>query len=115
MTNDLFTLFIIGLPLALLVGFLAAWFIAKYKYSAMTNGIGYEELKEKYVLKEVLDALQVQTDMYRDDLLDKEQEIRKLSMEASAKSQEVLNLGQRLETQKEELEAVQQKFTLEFE
>jgi len=115
MTNELFFIDWVGLLVGLFFGFLAAWFIAKYKFSAMTNGISYEQLKEKYVLKEVMDSLQVQTDMYRDDLLDKEQEIRNLSMEASAKSQTIANMEEKLATQKQELEKVQQKFTLEFE
>ena len=115
MINETFSLDWVSLLGGLVFGFLAAWFIAKFKYTAMTNGITYEELKEKYVLKEVMDALQVQTDMYRDDLLDKEQEIRDLSMQASAKQQELTNLQEKLDHQKTELENIQSRFTMEFE
>lgn len=115
MTNETFLIEWLLLPVALVFGFLAAWFIAKYKFTAMTNGITHEELKEKYVLKEIMNTLQMQSDLYRDDLLDKEQEIRNLSMQASAKQQKVLNLEEKLNTQKAELENIQSRFTLEFE
>ena len=36
------------LLIGLLIGGIAAWFIAKYKYTSQTNSIPFDEVKERY-------------------------------------------------------------------
>ena len=87
------------------------WIIASY----LLKGVSYQELKERYVLKEVYEALQAQADLHRDDLLDKEDELRTIGMRLAAKEQNALHLEEKLKYQKGEVDALQQKFKTEFE
>jgi len=109
------TMEIAFLLIGLLVGALAAWYTAKFKYSAASGSIPYDEVKEKYVLKEVFESLQMQADLHRDDLLDKEQEIRSLGQKLAGKEQAVLNLEDRLGNHQVEMDQMQERFTVEFE
>ena len=106
---------IIFLGVGLLIGGIAAWFIAKYKFTGHRNSLSLDEVNEKYVLKEVYDSIQNQADLFRDDLLDKEQELRKLGSLLSAKENEILNINEKLASQKSEVENLQQRFQTEFE
>ncbi len=106
---------IIYLLIGLLVGAIAAWLIAKYRFTSMSNSLPIDVVNEKYVLKEVHEAMQQQADLYRDDLLDKEKEIREKSMQLSAETQNRKNLEERLVQQKEEVGQLQQRFQTEFE
>ena len=106
---------IIYLLIGLLVGAIAAWLIAKYRFTSLNNSIPYDLVNEKYVLKEVHEALQEQADLYRDDLLDKEKEILEKSMQLSAETQNRSNLEERLLTQKAEVGQLQDRFQTEFE
>ncbi|MFK8103356.1 MAG: DNA recombination protein RmuC [Saprospiraceae bacterium] len=107
---DLSLLFI-----GLLIGAIVSWIVSKYKFAADQNYLSTEELKENYVLKEVFDNLQVQADLQRDDLQEKEQEFRTLMSQLAAKEQSALHLEDKLLSQKEELNQLQDKFKLEFE
>jgi len=106
---------LIFLITGLLTGALAAWFIAKYKYSSQNGSVPYEDLQEKYVLKEVFDSLQSQTDLYRDDLLDKEQELRELGASHSANQQSLKFMEEKLSGQEAEVAKLQEQFRIEFE
>lgn len=112
MTNSL-VLALVFLLLGLLIGALTSWLIAKFRMGA--NSILRKELKEQYVLKEIHDALQVQADLYRDDLLDKEEEIKLLTAKLSSKEQLNLHLEEKLEHQKAEFSALQERSRIEFE
>lgn len=98
----------------LVFGAIAAWMIAKYKFT-LEKGISDEELQRKYVHKEVFESLQVQSDLYRDDLLDKESEIRSLGQNLASTQQLNLNLQEKLTEQKAEVEELQTRFQTEFE
>ena len=87
----------------LVFGAIAAWMIAKYKFT-LEKGINDEELKNKYVHKEVFESLQMQSDLFRDDLLDKESEIRTLGQNLATTGQVNLNLQEKLTEQKAEVE-----------
>lgn len=106
---------IISLSAGLVFGAIVAWLIAMYKYSAMSNGVSYEELQERYILKAVHETLQNQADLHRDDLLDKEQELRNIGKTLAAKEQTIIHLDDKLATQKEELQALQGQFQVAFE
>ena len=103
------------LSVGLLVGGFAAWFIAKYKFTGRSGSLPLDEVKENYVLNEVYDALQKQSDLFRDDLLDKEQEIRSLANKLSVKETQVLNLEDRFNTYKTESVDLQKRAQTEFE
>jgi len=106
---------IIFLGVGLLIGAIAAWFIAKYKFTGRSESISLVEVNKNYVLREVHDSIQNQADLFRDDLLDKEQELRKLGSQLSAKENELLNINEKLASQKSEVENLQQRFQTEFE
>ena len=103
------------LLIGLLIGGIAAWFIAKYKYTSQTNSIPFDELKERYVLKDVHESLERQSDLYRDDLLDKEQELRAFGNQIARKEETILNLEDKLQNQKQEIETMQTRLQTEFE
>ena len=103
------------LSIGLVLGALSTWFIAKYKFVSESQKISPAELKQKFVSKELFEALQKQADLFKDDLKEKEQEIRNISSQLSAKVQDNQNLNKRLEEQKEELKDIQGKFQSEFE
>ncbi len=106
---------ILFLTIGLIVGALSTWFIAKFKFAAENQKISEEELSQKYVLKAVFENLQKQADLQKDDLKEKEQELRAISNQLSAKKQDNQNLNKKLSDQKEELNHIQQRFQTEFE
>ena len=106
---------ILFLLTGLLIGFIAAWFIAKYKYTSLDNSVPFDQIKIKYVAREIFDALQLQSDMHREDLIEKEQELRKTGMVLSAKEQEILNLEEKLEIEHKNINGLQEQFKVEFE
>ena len=103
------------LSVGLLVGGFAAWFIAKYKFTGRSGSLPLDEVKENYVLNEVYNALQKQSDLFRDDLLDKEQEIRSLANKLTIKETQVLNLEDRFNTYKTESVDLQKRAQVEFQ
>jgi DNA recombination protein RmuC len=98
----------------LLLGAVISWLITFYRFQA-SKGIPESELSVRYVLKEIHQQVQQQADIYREDLLEKEMEIRKISQELAARQQEIWHLDQRLNTQLEEMSTLQSRFQLEFE
>jgi len=108
---DLLFLFI-----GLLLGILATWLVSKYKFAADRNRLlPREEVEQHYIHREVFQQLQIQADLYRDDLLEKEQELRRLGQLLSAGDQQVAHLREKLEGQQEEVKNLQNRLTSEFE
>ena len=103
------------LAIGLFTGALAAFLITYFYFHARQPKLLEKSIAGKYVLKEIFDSLQQQADLYRDDLLDKEQEIRKLGEINSARDQQISHLEERLGNQKVELDALQERFKVEFE
>jgi DNA recombination protein RmuC len=99
----------------LLIGAITAWFLAKFKYTADRNRFTKEEVTDKFILKEVHEALQNQADILKADLNEKEKELRDLGSQLSAKDQEGQNLRSKLVEQKQELNQIQEKFSTAFE
>ena len=106
---------IIFLGIGLLIGTITAWFIAKYKFTNRNGSLNHNEINEKYVLKEIHSSIQNQADLLRDNLEEKEQELRKIGSQLSAKENEIVNINERLVSQKSEVENLQQRFQTEFE
>lgn len=101
------------LLLGLLLGGGAAWLVARLRFRA--EGVTREEVAERYVLREVHEHLQQQADLYRDDLLDKDEELRLLTGRAASLEQELRHLEDQLHRQKADMEALQERSRLEFE
>lgn len=96
------------------IGSVAAWFIAKYKFKS-EKIISPEELRERYVLKELY--LKLETDLQSSRLAFKEKDeaVLNLSKELASKEQVISNLNEKLETNRKDLETLQEKFSVEFE
>jgi len=107
--TQVFILLIIGW---IIIG-LILWLFFKQNFSK--GYIAESELRQKYIGKEVFEALQIQNDTFRADLNEKEQEIIQLNKLVAGKEQNVLHLEERLAYQKEETTQIQQQFKLEFE
>lgn len=94
---------ILFLIIGLIIGALAAWFIAKFKYSA--NQMAAEE-KANLVLQE--------NNKYKTECDSKDQLIIELNKDLSSRIVENKNLLEKLEIQKQDSEKIQEKFSLEF-
>lgn len=104
-----FLFLIIGLVLGGILGYL-------YSRSARQAGtLHRDEIDAQYVRKEIHENLQQQADIYREDLLEKEQEIRQAGIDLAAKAEKVLYLEEKLQTQWEEIQNLQKQSKLEFE
>ncbi len=101
------------LVLGLLIGALSSWLIAKFHYRARM--LAPEEVSAKYVDRQFHDHLQRQADLCRDDLLEKEEEMRRLSARIASRDQTIGHLEDQLHRQKEEIGQLQERFQLEFE
>lgn len=111
--TDPYALSLLFLLLGLVIGALSAWLISKFRFQV--RGLTREQVERQYVLKEIYDNLQRQADLYRDDLLDKEEEIRLLTGRLSSFEQHIRHLEDKLENQKEEVAALQERSRIEFE
>jgi len=109
-----YDLFSIGIGLGFgVIGAIATWFIAKIKFS--TLGISPKEVKEKYVLKDILENHLQQLDLIKDNLLDKESEIREQGQQIASQKQAILYLEQNLAQERKQIESLQSKFEIQFE
>lgn len=99
----------------LLIGAISAWFLAMYKYTSDKERLTIQDVRAKYVIKEIYEALLSQFDVLKADLQEKETELRTVSNQLSAKDQEGIFLQSKLNDQKEELNNLQEKFKTEFE
>jgi len=96
-----------------LLGAMIAWLLTRYRMEARYTSP--EDLANHYVAQSVYNDLQQQADIMRDDLMEKEQEIRELAMSLSAKDQTILHLDDKLRSQKDDIRAMQEQSRLEFE
>jgi len=112
MQNDLFLLFgflIIGL----LLGSLCTWLYAKFQL--LGKAVPKDELQKNYVLREVHDKLQEQADLHRDDLMEKEVQLRRLTGDLASRDSALRYAEEKLQTLKQEIEALQLRSRIEFE
>ena len=104
-----------GLLLGLIVGLSVGWLMARHKFTGGGAYLSAGEVQQRYVLQEVFDNLQMQADVSRDDLLDKEAELRQQAKELEAMELQILHLTEKLRDQKEEVNQQQKRFQGEFE
>lgn len=104
---------LIFLIIGLLIGFIAAWFLAKFKFSA--EAVTADELAEKYVSKDAYLSLQEQADLFREDLKEKEMELRAAESAMATAQESFRNLEQKLATQQDDFNQLRQRSQIEFE
>jgi DNA recombination protein RmuC len=101
---------IVLLIIGLAIGALAAWFIAKYKFTAETqssSGPLLAEQERSKVLQLQTQALKIELDAERARLLD-------MNHKLAASQADHRNLQERLQEQRKEMEALNEKFALQF-
>lgn len=111
--DDPLVLSFLYLLVGLAFGALGGWFYARFRLQ--DQYIDRKDLDQLYVLKDIHQNLQQQADISREDLLEKDQEIRQLSSELSAKGQTIFYLEEKLKHQVEEMAALQKQSRVEFE
>lgn len=104
------------LPLVLLslcIGGLIAWLLAKLRFTKgmLTPG----EVESRYVLRALYDNLQQQADVQKEDLQEKSEEIKSLTVLLNTAQQDLKYLHEKLTSQQQEVEKLQQQARLEFE
>lgn len=112
MQNDLSLLFGF-LLLGLALGAGIAWLYAKFQL--IGKAVPKDELQKNYVLREVHDKLQEQADLHRDDLMEKEAQLRQLTGDLASRDSALRYAEEKLQTLKEEIEALQLRSRIEFE
>jgi DNA recombination protein RmuC len=101
---------IVLLIVGLLVGAVAAWFIAKYKFTAETqnsSGVLFAEQERSKVLQSQAQVLKLELDAERARALEVNQKF------ATAQADH-RNLQERLQEQRKEMEALNEKFAIQF-
>ena len=104
---------LIFLLVGLIFGGVGAWFLAKFKLSA--EAVTAEELTEKYVSKDAYLSLQEQADLFREDLKEKEIELRAAETSLATAQEAFRNLAQKLDTQQADFNELRQRSQIEFE
>ena len=108
------------LVIGIIVGAIAAFYIAKYKFNAdfqiaQKDSISTKDLNEKYVLRELHEDVKTQIIVLKKELIGYHKDYQRVSNALAAKEQFAENLHQKLREQKIELEQMQQRLTSEFE
>lgn len=96
-------LILIGLS----IGAITAWFIAKYKFEGQ-KGISKDELDSKYISREIYTEIKT-------ELKQKENALSEIQKTLGKTEQENINLKNKLDEQKKEIEKIQETFKAEFE
>lgn len=94
---------IIYLIIGLIIGALAAWFIASSKFKGETGRVEERSL-----------ILEKEKSNLENNLISERQKVIDLSSKLSALQSDYSNLQTKLSEQKAEIEKLQQKFTMEF-
>lgn len=96
-----------------IAGGLIVWLYQRVKFSS--NWVAKADLDRNYVSRPVFESLQNQLDVCREDLHEKESEIRQLTAHLAADRQNLSHVQEKLQGQHQELLAMQEKARLEFE
>lgn len=95
------------------LGLLIAWLATRLYLDS--RRVRRREVEAQYVRREVHEKLQEQADLYREDMMEKEQELRELGRRLAGREEAARNLERRLEEQGEETKKLRQQFQTEFE
>ncbi|PHN08548.1 DNA recombination protein RmuC [Flavilitoribacter nigricans] len=77
--------------------------------------VAREALDKQYISREVYNHLQEQSDLQREDLAEKDTELRQLSATLAGREQQLLQIEEKLQTQADEVEQLQRQARVEFE
>ncbi len=99
--------------LGLVLGGTGVWIYAKL--NLVSRAVSKSELDKDYVLRQIHENLQMQADLLREDLAEKEQEVKSLTAALAESGQTTKHLQEKLEYQMEEMQALQKQARLEFE
>ncbi|UII21951.1 DNA recombination protein RmuC [Fulvivirga ligni] len=101
---------IIWLVVGLLIGGVATWFIAKFKFSSNT----LEFSAEKKIAEERITTLVAESGQIKQELAAERNKVLELNNNLSTTEANYNNLKEKLGEQKQELEKLQERFALEF-
>jgi DNA recombination protein RmuC len=101
------------LIIGLILGGAAVWIYAKL--NLFTKAVDRSELEKQYVLREIFENLQMQADVLREDLNEKDEEIKSLTVSLAESTQNSRYLQEKLSSQMEEMAALQKQAHIEFE
>jgi DNA recombination protein RmuC len=111
--NDPLTFSLLFLLLGLLIGGLLSWLLTKIRMQ--TTMVLKEEVNENYVLKNMYDKAEQEIHRYRQELAQRENELKNLAAQLSASYQSSRHLEERLLEQKDEMLRLQEQSRVEFE
>ncbi len=112
MENPLLISFLF-LVIGLILGYIAG--IWRQKLNQGKDYIAREELEKQYIAKPIYDHLQEAADLQREDIAEKDTELRQLSSSLAGKEQLILQFEEKLKTQAEEVARLQEQARMEFE
>ncbi len=104
---------ILSLLLGIVLGALSTWLIAKFKFASET--ISEKDVREKYVPREMHEALRVQEKKLADDLKEKERELRTSEKMLATKEQLLVNMEEKFASMEGEFAKQQKRAQIEFE
>lgn len=104
---------ILFMTLGLLVGGLLGWLLRWVKIQSAY--LSRADLEKAYLPRQIVENLQQQSDLLRDDLMEKEERLHQTHALLAAREQVVLNLEEKLNTLKLEAENWQQRAQADFE
>jgi len=112
MPESLFTQ-LLFLVIGLVLGGAIARLLLKLK---LQNGhIDKKDLEENYISKALHQQLQQQSDLQQENLYEKDEELRVLNARLASQEQIILNLEEKLDVQKQELQRLEERARNEFE
>jgi len=111
--NDPLLIALSALLLGLVMGIIPTWLITRLRFRALY--LSKTAVTADYVDKTLYEHQQTELDILKEDLKEKEEEIRELASIIAAKSQTILHLDDKLRHQKEEMLALQQQSRIEFQ
>ena len=79
------------------MGGIAVWFYARIKLQS--NAVSKSELDKNFILRQIHENLQMQADLLKEDLIEKEQEIKALTASLAAQNQSAKHLQEKLADQ----------------
>lgn len=110
--NEPLYIALLFLLIGLAIGGLGAWLIARFRFGALF--LTPEKVAADYVAKALYEHLQTENDFLKEDVREKEEEIKELAVLISSKAQTILHLDDKLKHQKQEMINLQEQSRLEF-
>ena len=103
------------LILGLILGYIFGWWTAKNKANPSDLGLSDEDLRTRYVSKDLFENITQQLDVAQDNVLDKEHEIRDLMSRTAGQKEIIANLNEKMLSHETDLKNLNERFKLEFE